>query len=170
MKTLLLSLLLLLGLSSSAAAQSGPYHHDGYNPSPSGHDRYRHHERRFVKVVKSRPLYEEVVVYEACAPRRSGGLSRQGAVIGAVVGALVGERMGERHKVPHIIGGAVTGGVIGSAIGRRGEPGQRYCKKTERRLVGYKNIAYWHGKKIVEVSRRPLKRIAVGDRYATYRR
>ena len=66
-----------------------------------------------------------------------------------------------------MIGGAVAGAIIGSALGSRHE--RPRCKYVETKLVGYRNIAYWRGEKIMEISERPLRRIRVGSQRRHYR-
>lgn len=175
MKTLLLTLAVLLGSSAMADSHYGPGSYGQFERSPSEHRLHQKHKERFVKVAQSRPIYKEVTVYRECPSRLSRHHNRDGAVIGAVVGGLIGNSVPAKHKLPHVIGGAVTGAIVGSAITAHPQRRQRLCQHTEQQLVGYRNIAYWRGQKIIQISDRPLNRIQVRDKrikrehYASYR-
>ncbi len=162
MKKLLLAAL-LLGTSVLAHNSHQNNRHDRYGEV---HYQKNHHNKRkqqFVKVSHSRPMYETVATYRECRPHhRDHRMDRHnGAIVGGVIGALIGNRVASDHKPLHTIGGAVTGAIIGAQLTRHQlRPTQR-CKHVEKRLTGYKNIAYWHGKKIVRISERPLRKIRI---------
>ncbi|MDX1296094.1 MAG: glycine zipper 2TM domain-containing protein [Sulfurimonadaceae bacterium] len=126
---------------------------------------YKIKKRRFVKVIESIPIYEDVVTYKKCRPHRRHGHvhSPEGALLGGLIGGIIGHHIDSDHRVHTTIGGAVAGAIIGSKIG----PTHHYrkCKQVETRLVGYKNIAYWRGEKIVRISDVPLRKIRIGRRY-----
>lgn len=105
-----------------------------------------------------------------------------GAVIlGGVVGGLVGNRVGRRgsrhHRRVATIGGAILGGLIGNNISqshrRHGDRRYgshyetkkvcqtRYRNDNRRVLIGYDNIAYYNGHRIVKFSKRRLRKIPV---------
>ncbi len=132
MKTLLLALLLLLGSASMASPHKGV----SYGQYELSHGKHLHKQQkqRFVKVVQSRPVYKEVVIYGECRSHPD---------------------LHHRNR----------GALIGSTISVHPQRPQRYCQYTEQRLVGYRNIAYWHGKKITQFSEKPLRKIAVYDRH-----
>lgn len=124
------------------------------------HNRQKHH---FVKVSHSRPMYENVVTYRECRSHHSDHRTdrHNGAIVGGVIGGLIGNRVASNHKPLHTVGGAVTGAIIGSQLTRHQHRPSKRCKHVEKRLTGYKNIAYWHGKKIVRISDRPLRKIRI---------
>ncbi len=160
MKTSLLTVAILL--ATSLMAGNGPQNsyarHDGYNNPLPSHTTHKKRKHRYVKVISSRPLYKEVITYRDCHSHLDG---RKGALIGGVVGGLIGNQISTGHKAAHTVGGAVAGAVIGSVFVERHQRPKRHCKRVERELIGYKNIAYWHGQKIVRISDRPLKRIRI---------
>lgn len=53
------------------------------------------------------------------------------------------------------------GALIGGTLGRHRLHPPKYCEQVQQRIVGYKNIAYWHGRKIVRISERPLRKILI---------
>lgn len=134
-------------------------YHDGYRDARNRPAKARH---VYVKVVRSVPIYEEVVTYRECRSthRRDRAHTHEGALIGGLIGGIIGSRMDEEHRPGSAIGGAVAGAIIGSAIASSQHKRPR-CKYVETRLNGYRNIAYWQGEKIVEISERPLRRIRV---------
>ncbi|MGB6020633.1 MAG: glycine zipper 2TM domain-containing protein [Sulfurimonadaceae bacterium] len=165
MKTLLLAVALLLGTSAMANSSHNYYQndHNRYSevqPTQKINKKSKHH---FVKVLHSRPIYEEVVTYRECRPNHNKHQidGHKGAIIGGVVGGIIGSRVASKHKLPHTIGGAVTGAIIGATLNRHRQRPAPYCEHVEQRLVGYENIAYWGGRKIVRISERPLQRIRI---------
>ena len=168
MKKLLLAAL-LLGMSAMAHSSLNYNHNaqDRYNDVRPSHHMHQKRKQHFVKVVRSKPIYKEVITYRECRPhhkkyRRDG---HQGAIIGGVVGGMIGNRVASKHRVQHTIGGAVTGAIIGATLNKHRQRPVKYCEHVERRLVGYKNIAYWHGKKIVRISDRPLRKIRIDRKH-----
>lgn len=143
----------------------------------------------YVEVTNSKPVYERVstrVPYEECYEKstpvtyynRSGsssGLSG-GAIVGGIVGGVLGHQIGGGHgKDIATAGGAILGTLVGQNAVRNDNRNyqstryetRRHCEtrytntKSERRLSGYNNIAYYRGKKIVKFSSRRLSSIAV---------
>jgi uncharacterized protein YcfJ len=129
---------------------------------------------------------EEVPVtyYETYdAPRssyRQGGDTTAGAIIGGVTGGVLGHQIGKgRGKDVATVAGAVLGTLAGQNMAKGNqqsyyeEPRRvaktryerkrrcttRYTERKVRNFAGYKNIAYYKGKKIVKYSDRRLKRI-----------
>jgi len=135
MKRALLTVLLLLGVSSAAYGSHSNAHngHGRYNKVQPSHVLHRKHKQRFVKVVRSVPIYKEVITYRNC------------------------HRDYRRHLL-HMPKGPVHG------IVNRQHRHSKHCREVEQRLVGYKNIAYWRGKKIVRISKRPLSMIRIDRR------
>ena len=131
-KRSLITVLLLLGISSAAYGSHNNAHngHDRYNKVQSSHILHNKRKHRFAKVVRSVPIYKEVITYRNCRPNH-------------------------RRHLLRISKGPVHG------ILNRHHRHSKHCREVEQRLVGYKNIAYWHGKKIVRVSDRPLSVIRV---------
>ena len=132
MKRSLLAVLLLLGVSSAAYGSHNNAHngHDRYNKVQPSQVLHRKHKHRFAKVVRSVPIYEEVITYRNYHPDY-------------------------RRHLLHMPKGPVHG------IVNRHHRHSKHCREVEQRLVGYKNIAYWHGKKIVRISERPLSMIRI---------
>ncbi len=149
MKTLLLAVALLFAASAMASGAHYNEHQQRYTQHnvKTIHPQYRKKERDVARVVSSRAIYKNVTVYRTCPPHTKQTRISSGhhfSVSGNVPGAIVKATFGKPHKR------------------------EQQCKKVERRLVGYKNVAYWHGRKIVEISQRALKRVRVdqSDRYA----
>lgn len=168
MKKLLLAVTLLLSTATMAHSSHNYSHndHNRYSEVQPAHNIHKKKNHRLVKVVHSRPIYKEVITYRECRPNRNEHQidGHKAAIIGGVVGGIIGNRVSSKHKVPHTIGGAVTGAVIGATLNKHRQREPKYCKHVEQRLVGYKNVAYWHGKKIVSISDRPLRKIRVDNR------
>ncbi len=163
MKPLLIILMILFG--SAAMADEYDYregYREGYHDA-----RYDIKKPRFVKVVRSKPIYKEVVTYRECRPparyRHPTTHSHEGALIGGLIGGIIGHNLDTDNKGPATVGGAVAGAIIGSklATGQERHYERPMCKHIETQLVGYKNIAYWRGEKIVKISDRPLRQIRI---------
>ena len=103
-------------------------YHDGYRDA-------RHEVRRpkqiFVEVVRSEPIYEEVVSYRDCRPayHRDRARTHEGALIGGLIGGIIGSQIDEEHRPGSAIGGAVAGAIIGSAM--TSQPKRPRCKHVE---------------------------------------
>lgn len=149
MKTVLLAVSLLLAASAMASGAHNNEEHQRYTEHnvKTIHPRYKKQERHFARVISSRPIYKNVTTYRTCPPHAKPMFVNGG-----------------QHLT---LSSSVPGAVVYAAFGK---PHQReqHCKKVVKRFVGYKNVAYWHGRKIVEISQRPLKRVRVdlNDRYA----
>jgi len=82
----------------------------------------------YAKVVKVKPIYEEVVIRtprESCWNERvvrrdrfrdSGVRSHTPVVLGAILGGVLGNELGHHKKSQKV--GAVLGGLLGASIGR----------------------------------------------------
>ncbi len=129
-----------------------------------------------------------VTYYETYdAPQSSYSYNRQGdttagAIIGGVAGGVLGHQIGKgRGKDVATVAGAVLGTLAGQNMaegnhrqGAYSQPSRRvaktryeskrrckttYTEREVRSFKGYKNIAWYKGKKIVKYSDRRLKRI-----------
>ncbi|MEJ2668889.1 MAG: hypothetical protein P8077_01040 [Gammaproteobacteria bacterium] len=150
----------------AAPAMAGHDHGDGWRHHENRHHRYdppqryehrRHHEPRYGKVIRSKPIYETRTVsvprqecWQEQVSYRSSGDSATGTLLGSVIGASLGNELGheKRNKQVGAVVGAVLGGSIahdltrhnGGASRRRTE--QRchtvYDQHRERTLVGYR--------------------------------
>ncbi len=121
--------------------------------------------------------YQEPTVY-----RRPQGDTTAGAIIGGVAGGVLGHQIGKgRGKDVATVAGAVLGTLAGENLARRNATtyqrrpqriartryenrrrcATRYEEKKVRNFIGYKNIGYFKGRKIVKYSDRRLKRIPV---------
>ena len=145
---------------------------------------------KYVKVIKSKPKYENVIrrtPYEECwderVPVRRDGYRRHdnydgfGTLIGGVAGGILGNQVGRgRGKTVATIGGALIGSIVGNNLSRRDyddnsysyvtyETKRRctthYSEKIERKFVGYKNVGFLNGHKIVRFSQERLNYIPV---------
>jgi uncharacterized protein YcfJ len=106
------------------------------------------------------------------------------AIVGGVIGGVLGHQIGKGHgKDVATIGGAILGSLIGQNSTRRSEnrhnavydsgynsssscQTRRVCKtiyseRSERKFMGYKNIGYYKGRKIVKYSNQRLNTIPV---------
>ncbi len=140
-----------------------------------------------VEVIRSKPIYRNItkrVPYQECwneqVPIESSYNQREsnspiGALLGGVAGGIIGHQIGGGHgKTVATVGGAIIGTLVGHNLSERSRQ-QRYVSgyKTVRRCVTkynesydrvvtrYKNIAYYHGRKIVKFSDRPLRFIYI---------
>jgi uncharacterized protein YcfJ len=100
------------------------------------------------------------------------------AVMGGIIGGVLGHQIGGGHgKDAATIGGAILGTVIARNASRRQsqqrvyqattsyqtqrECSTRYTEQSERRFTGYKNVAYYKGRKIVKYSDTKLSSIPI---------
>ncbi|WP_024953714.1 glycine zipper 2TM domain-containing protein [Sulfurospirillum arcachonense] len=140
-----------------------------------------------VKVTHSKPIYKTVttsVPYQECwdeqVPVQRYRSSHRnssnpfGTLIGGVAGGILGNQVGKgRGKTVATIGGALIGTMVGHNLSnnqrrdsyRSYETQQRcstrYTQTSEERFVGYKNIGYYNGHKIVKVAPRKLRYISI---------
>jgi uncharacterized protein YcfJ len=131
-----------------------------------------------IRVVSTTPIYQTVVKktpYQECweeqisyrnqnyrASRHDNSL---GTLIGGVAGGILGNQIGKgRGKTVATVGGAIIGTIVGNNLSRdnhhynappsyqtRQRCTTRYTESYEKKFVGYKHIAYFHGKKVVKV-------------------
>jgi len=145
---------------------------------------------QYVKVEKSKPKYENIIrrtPYEECWDERvpvtrnnHRRYSRQdgfGTLIGGVAGGIIGNQVGKgRGKTIATIGGALIGSLVGNNLSRRDyndnsysyttyetrrKCATHYNERRERKFVGYKNIGFFKGHKIVSFSQEKLNYIPV---------
>ncbi len=145
---------------------------------------------QYVRVEKSKPKYENVIrrtPYEECwderVPvrrnnhRRYSNTDGFGTLIGGVAGGILGNQVGKgRGKTIATIGGALIGSLVGNNLSQRDyndnsysyttyETRRRctthYNERRERKFVGYKNIGFFKGHKIVSFSQDKLNYIPV---------
>jgi uncharacterized protein YcfJ len=134
---------------------------------------------RDVPVIRSEPVYEMVTIrkpYEVCYNRqvpvyRNGIDEPVAALVGGAAGGVLGHQIGKGHgKTAATIGGAVVGAVVGDSLARQQRRVEyrtrricetRYKVRRKRQLVRYKNIARFHGRRIVKFSSSPLQYIRV---------
>ncbi len=138
-----------------------------------------------VPVSRSVPVYRTETIrtpYQACwnqrVPIRQNRAEEPvAALLGGVLGGVVGHQFGRGHgRDAATIGGAAVGALMGANLAETNQPVRyrirrfcetRYREHRERRLVHYRNIAWYRGHKIVTFSREPLKWIEV-HLHATY--
>ncbi len=98
-----------------------------------------------------------------------------GSVLGGAIGGVIGHQIGEgQGKDIATVGGAILGTIVGgNTIGAQPQQiGPRYetrrnCvtkyrqSRSQRQFVGYKNVAYYKGKKIVKYSNERLSSIPI---------
>ncbi len=137
-----------------------------------------------VTVTSSTPEYQVVIEktpYEECWNervevnhiQRSHNLDNVGgSIVGGIIGGVLGHQIGEgKGKDAATIGGAIIGSMMGgnhmNNHSHSYEPtyqNQRRCvtkyrKTRKREFMGYKNVAYYKGQKIIKYSDTPLKTI-----------
>ncbi|WP_292661749.1 glycine zipper 2TM domain-containing protein [Nitratifractor sp.] len=128
-----------------------------------------------VPVRRSVPVYRSETIktpYQACWNQRvpihrNYAGEPAAALLGGVVGGVVGHQFGRGHgRDAATIGGAALGALVGANLAETNQAVQyrvrricetRYREHRERRLLHYKNIAWYRGHKIVTFSRSPLK-------------
>jgi uncharacterized protein YcfJ len=134
---------------------------------------------RDVPVIRSKPVYEFVTIrkpYQVCYDRqvpvyRNTMDEPVAALIGGAAGGVLGHQIGKGNgRVAATIGGALVGAFVGDNIARQQRKvyyrprricETRYRVRRQRQLVRYKNIARFHGRRIVKFSDRPLRYIRV---------
>ncbi len=145
---------------------------------------------QYIKVVKSKAKYENVIrrtPYEECwderVPvqrnryRRDHRRDGFGTLIGGVAGGIIGNQVGRgRGKTIATIGGALIGSLVGNNLSQRDYNDNSYTYTTyetrrrctthyngrrERKFVGYKNVGFFKGHKIVRFSQEKLNYIPV---------
>lgn len=128
-----------------------------------------------IRVVDWKPLYKTVersTPYQECydvqVPKRNHHYSSSsdpfGTIIGGVAGGIIGNQVGKgRGKTIATIGGALVGSMVGHNLSRQDRYYEtqyvyekrcttRYEKEFFEEFIGYKNIAYYKGEKIVKIS------------------
>ncbi len=142
----------------------------------------------YIKVERSKPYYKTVIKrepYQECwdervpVRQRGGGSNRYnnppiGALIGGIAGGILGHQIGGGSgKTAATVGGAIIGTMVGNNLSNDDDYYEyttyetkrrcttHYNESRERKLVGYKNIGYYKGRKIVKISKRRLDYIPI---------
>ncbi len=136
-------------------------------------------------VIESTPTQEcwdervPVTYYENNNYRQPQRNDAAAAIIGGVAGGVLGHQFGGgRGKDVATVGGAILGSLVGQNMSAQNQQQQyhsqpqtryetkrrcdtRYTERKVRNFVGYKNIGYYKGKKIVKYSSQKLSRIPI---------
>ncbi len=140
----------------------------------------------YLSVSSSTPEYQTVqerVPYQECydeqvpvARANSGTNNVGGSILGGAIGGVIGHQIGAgKGNDIATVGGAILGTIVGgNTIGANQQQynqpqyqTRRNCvtkyrqSASQRRFVGYKNIAYYKGKKIVKYTNEKLTSIPV---------
>ena len=144
----------------------------------------------YVKVEHSKAKYENVTrrtPYEECwderVPVQRNRYGRDhrrdgfGTLIGGVAGGILGNQVGRgRGKTIATIGGALIGSLVGNNLSQKDYNDNSYSYTTyetkrrctthyneirERKFVGYKNVGFFKGHKIIKFSQEKLNYIPV---------
>jgi uncharacterized protein YcfJ len=142
----------------------------------------------YVRVSHSNPSYENVITkvpHKECYDQRVPVTSYNNsythddtgsAILGGIVGGILGHQIGGgRGKDLATAGGAILGTFVGQNAARanahqyqsvssyetKRRCSTRYSERRERKFMGYKNVAYYKGHKIVKYSDNPLSTIPV---------
>lgn len=139
----------------------------------------------YVSVSSSTPEYQTVqqqVPYQECydeqvpVSRGSSGTGNVGgSILGGAIGGVLGHQIGDgKGNDIATVGGAILGTIVGgntiSANQQVNQPQYqtrrncvtKYRQSTgQRQFVGYKNVGYYKGKKIVKYSNEKLTSIPV---------
>lgn len=144
-----------------------------------------------VKVKRSKPVYKTItkrIPYQECwneeVPVRrynntyESSSNPLGVIIGGVAGGILGNQVGGgRGKDLATVGGALIGSFVGHNLSQRNNRRESYTSyETQRRcttryntsekekFIGYKNVGFYKGKKIVKISNRKLNYIPINIR------
>jgi len=139
----------------------------------------------YVSVRSATPEYEttsQSVPYQECYDERvpveslnNGNNNIAGSVIGGAIGGVLGHQIGRgKGKDAATIGGAILGTIVGGdtlganqAYAQPQYQTRRKCVTKyrqgvrQRTFVGYKNVGYYKGKKIVKYSQEKLSSIPI---------
>ena len=168
------TILTILTLSSLLSAESFTY--TEYVSVSSSKPRYQTTSQR----VPYQECYDERVrVNRAYGGGGYDDRDRVAAsVLGGAIGGVLGHQIGKgKGKDAATIGGAILGTIVGGKMAEQHSAQRVYSVpqyQTRRRcvtkyrvtrgvseLVGYENIAYYHGRKIVKFSDQPLSTIPI---------
>lgn len=134
------------------------------------------------KVERSEPEYRTItnrVPYQECwneqVPVHRNSTVNNGTVggiLGGVAGGILGHQVGGGNgKTAATVGGAIIGTLVGKNLAGNNNQANstayrtqkkcvtKYNETTQRRLIGYKNIAYYHGQRVIVISQRPMNQI-----------
>lgn len=132
-------------------------------------------QTQHVKVTQHIPIYEEIIKqipHEECKYEKSqnGVNSTVGSIIGGVAGGVLGHQVGGGSgKTAATIAGGIVGTMVGGNIANSDEY-KKVCKTVytkvhENSLIGYDNVGYYQGQKIVKFAPEKLRHIAVNISY-----
>ncbi len=139
------------------------------------------------RVTSHEPTYRTItnrVPYEECwdesVPVRKYSNSNRGdypigTIIGGIAGGVIGHQVGGgRGKDLATVGGAIIGSIVGHNMSKRDYEDNsyttyetkrrcvtKYKEYEEEKFIGYKNIAYFKGRKIIKISDRKLRYIPI---------
>ena len=139
----------------------------------------------YLSVNSSTPEYQTTqqrVPYQECYDEQvpvgranSGANNVGGSILGGAIGGVIGHQIGAgKGNDIATVGGAILGTIVGgNTIGANQQPIQpqyqtrKNCvtkyrqSRSQRQFVGYKNVAYYKGKKIVKYSNEKLTSIPI---------
>lgn len=125
------------------------------------------------QIVQVREPYQEC--YDERIPLSNGSNNIGGSILGGIVGGVIGHQIGEgKGNDIATVGGAILGTIVGQ---NSLDENHRYTKpqykrgrncitkyhesRRKRQFIGYKNIAYYKGKKIVKYTNEKLSSIPI---------
>jgi len=145
----------------------------------------------YIKVDKSKPMHKQVtkrIPYQECwdeqvpiyerLKRHSSHDNTVGSLIGGVAGGILGHQIGGGSgKTAATVGGAIIGTLVGHNLSNRDRDHRyendvvtyrtkrqcvtRYKESVEEKFVGFKNVGFYKGQKIVTFSDHKIHRIPV---------
>lgn len=143
----------------------------------------------YIKVERSKAMHKQVtkrIPYQECwdeqvpvrerYKRHSDYDNTLGSLIGGVAGGILGHQVGGGSgKTAATVGGAIIGTLVGHNLSHRDyrhdndvvtyrtkrQCVTRYKESTEEKFIGFKNVGFYKGEKIVKVSEHKLHRIPV---------
>lgn len=143
---------------------------------------------QYIEVEKSKPKYKNIThrtPYQECwnervAVRRQGHRRENSndavsTLVGGLAGGVLGNQVGKgRGNTLATIGGALVGSLVGNNLSNNNHNNnsyttyetQRRCathynERREKKFIGYKNIGFFRGHKIVKFSQKRLNYIPV---------
>jgi len=143
------------------------------------------------RVINSKPIYkiitksipiqecwDEQVPVQRYRNSYSNSQNPLGLIIGGIAGGVIGHQVGRgRGKDLATVGGALIGTMVGHNLSRRNQQRDSYttyetqkrCSTSyqtskQRKIVAYKNIAKYKGKKIIKISDKRLRYIPISIR------
>lgn len=167
--------MILLGLIAAALSlQAGSFSYTDYIKV----DRSKAMHKKVTKRVPYQECWDEQVPVRNRYKRHSSYDNTVGSLIGGVAGGILGHQVGGGSgKTAATVGGAIIGTLVGHNLSNRDRDYRqnrdvvtyktqrqcvtRYKESTKKKFIGFKNIGWYKGEKIVKVSDRKLRRIPV---------